>query len=145
VLSRVPVRDIVKIREDEHESFEKFRDAITKAIQVRIEAGDVDPSIIARKIEEELIMPATNDIANRLKVARRALERKGGTSFAVGATITTIGLISGVPLIAGAGIAAIGSSLPAAHKYLDDKGSIELSDMYFLWRLEEKSRKPSHQ
>jgi hypothetical protein len=37
------------------------------------------------------------------------------------------------------GIAALGTSVPAAHKYFDDKGAVELEDMYFLWRLERKA------
>jgi hypothetical protein len=35
----------------------------------------------------------------------------------------------------------MGSSVPVAQKYFDDKGSIELADMYFLWRLEQRANR----
>ena len=40
--------------------------------------------------------------------------------------------------------AAMGTSLPAAHKYFEDKGSIELNDMYFLWRLQQRAMANLH-
>jgi hypothetical protein len=76
--------------------------------------------------------------------APRVLDRQLGASAVFGGVVTTIGLLAGAPLIVGAGIAAMGTSLPAAHKYFEDKGSIELNDMYFLWRLQQRAMANLH-
>jgi hypothetical protein len=96
---------------------------------------------VAEQIYEDVIEPGLNDATRRLDVIQKALDRKLATGIAIGGLITRAGVITGAPLIIGAGIAAMGSSVPVAQKYFDDKGSIELADMYFLWRLEQRANR----
>ncbi|MFG1901532.1 hypothetical protein [Micromonospora carbonacea] len=139
VLNRIPIKEVISIRNHERESFIKFQQAITQAIKERIDAGDVDPGAIANHIIDETISPSLNQISQHLGTARKVFERKTGISVAAGIAVTTVGLLTGTPLIAGLGIAAAGTTVAAAHKYFDDKGPIGMEDMYFLWQLEQRS------
>lgn len=143
VLSELPVRDVIRLRADETEYFLKFRDALEVAIRERLAAGE-SARDAASKIEKEIIEPALNDIAARLRSAERAVDRKIGAAIGFGAVAATVGVIGGAPLVVGAGVAAMGTSVSAAQKYFDDKGSVELADMYFLWRLETLAAKHKH-
>lgn len=143
VLSHLPISEIISIRDHERESFQKFQQALTQAVQDRIDAGDRDPEFIANNIIGEIISPALVEISQRLGTARKVLERKSGVSAAAGIAVTTVGLLTGAPLIAGLGIAALGTTVAAAHKYFDDKGPVTMEDMYFLWRLEQRSHRHS--
>lgn len=141
ILSRLPIKEVISVRKHERDAFEKFQMALLKAIRERIDAGEDDSGTIAREIQTEVIQPELNDIARRLKMARSILGKKGAVSASSGIAIASAGLLSGVPLVASLEIAAVGTTVPAAHKYLDDKGAVTLSDMYFLWCLEKKAHK----
>jgi hypothetical protein len=143
VLDDLPIRDVVRLRQDEWEYFERFRSSLTQAIEERLSAGE-SSAAVATDVAQSVIEPAINDIDRRLRTAQRVLDRKLGVSAVFGGVITTVGLLAGAPLIVGAGIAAMGTSLPAAHKYFEDKGSIELNDMYFLWRLQQRAMANLH-
>ena len=137
VLQDVPIPDLIRIREDEHECFEAFRQAIQLAIRERLTDG-AGSVAVAREVERDVIAPALLAIDRRLHAAKRALGRKAATSIAVGAVLAAVGLLEAAPLILGTGVAGATSTLPALHKYLDDRSDVELSDMYFLWKVREK-------
>ncbi|MCF6470452.1 hypothetical protein FAF44_18925 [Nonomuraea sp. MG754425] len=137
-LEGVPVGDILKIRDDEYLSFEKFRSALRSAIKEKVAAvGDRSSVDIADEIADDMILPALNEIALKLNKAQQLLTRKSALSVGVGVATTLIGALGGMPLLLPAGIASI--LLPSgAHaiKYLEEKRDVELSDMYFLWKLQ---------
>lgn len=133
----MPIGDIVKVRQDEWEYFERFRLALTAAIQERIGQNDTSPQV-ADRVYVDVIEPSLMDLDRRLRSAERALTRKVGVSMAVGAVTTVVSLLIGAPLEIGLGLVGV-ASLQAGHKYWEDRGRIELSDMYFLWSLERRS------
>lgn len=135
VLEELPIRDVVRVRQDEWEYFEKFRHALTHAIAERLKSDPASP-LIAEEVKHDVIDPALMDIATRLRSVERVMDKKIGAAIGVGGLITTIGVLTAAPLVVGAGVVALGSSLPAVQRYFEDKGAIELSDMYFLWQLE---------
>lgn len=139
-LDGIPVKELLKIRDDEHLSFEKFRTALRSAIKEKVASASGNGSVnIADEIADDLILPSLNEIALKLHKAQGLLTRKSALSVAVGAAATMIGAIAGIPLLLPAGIAS--ALLPSAHymKYLEEKRDIELSDMYFLWKLQGKA------
>ncbi|MEV6276252.1 hypothetical protein [Nocardia sp. NPDC051832] len=139
VLYGVSAADLLKIRQDEADSFERFRKALRTAINEAIDDPDrfVGSSAAAAVIVDETIVPALHDIDQRLSVAGKAMVKKSGANVTVGVALAIVGLISGIPLLLPAGI-ALGTGVPGVHmaRYLDQKGEIELSDMYFLWKLQ---------
>jgi hypothetical protein len=137
VFEELPIRDIVKLREDEWEYFERFRHALTVAIQERIDESDSSTDA-ADRVYLDVIEPSLMDLDRRLRSAERAFAGKVGASLAVGSLTTIVSLLIGAPLEIGLGLAGT-ASLRAGDKYIEDRRQIELSDMYFLWRLERRS------
>jgi hypothetical protein len=136
ILQGVSIRELLKLREEERPFFDQFRNGIRLAIRDQIARHDSSsPSAVAQSVVQEYVEPALADIDRRLRVNQRRLSRKAVASVAVGTAATSAGLISSLPLVLGAGIAAIGAALTHVYKYVDDLGEIELSDMYFLWKV----------
>lgn len=137
-LSDIPVNELIAVRIAEAESFKAFRSALTKAAQ-EILNKDPAPSLqnAADKIITEIVNPELTKLQQRLRTAERALARKTAISVALAGLTTTCGLFLGVgPGVAGlAGVGAMASSAgTAAAKYIEEKQTIEMSDMYFLWK-----------
>jgi hypothetical protein len=98
---------------------------------------------VSAEIVDDVINPSLNDIQQRLGAAQETLIKKSAVSIGVGVISTTVGLITGMPLLFPAGVAW--SLLPGQHymKYIEEKRDIELSDMYFLWRQERNAARRS--
>lgn len=134
VVEGIDLRSLIELRERERERFEKFRSSLKLAIKERIRAsGDPDPRRVAQEIETDIVAPALNDIELRLKAAQEVLSRKGKFAARMGAFLTTCGVLTGQPLLIGAGLATAAPLIGGIHKYYDDERDISLSDMYFLW------------
>ncbi|MFI7090882.1 hypothetical protein [Streptomyces lydicus] len=139
VFSQLPVRDVVRMRQDEWDAFERFRNALKVSIRERVSRG-MSTLEASEEILDDVITPALNDISQRLRVTGKKLERKLGAASLFGTVGMTVGLLGGMPLVVGGAVAATITSLPALQRYFDDKGEVELSDMYFLWKLEQRHR-----
>jgi hypothetical protein len=95
------------------------------------------------EIAEDVISPAVSKIANQMRAAERLLSRSGGLTVAVTAIATTVGLMLQAPVVIGPLLgAAIGGV--DLKRYWADKKDVELSDMYFLWRLAGVHARQSH-
>lgn len=137
VLKGVDVETLLKVRQDEKDSFDAFRGSLRIAIQERIQsAGDKNAEAIAREIRADVIEPALRDIDRRLKAAKRTLGKKAVTSIGIGALATTCGLLAGQPLIVTTGVGTCSTIVGAAHKYIEERRDISLSDMYFVWQAQ---------
>jgi hypothetical protein len=136
-LAHIPIRDLIAVRAAEGASFETFRSALTKAVRELVTKRSVsDPEDAAVEISREIVEPELSRLKQRLHAAQRALARKTAVSVALAGLTTTCGLLLGVPLLAGVGTLTSGAGVgTAAFKYLDEKQSIELADMYFLWKV----------
>jgi hypothetical protein len=90
-------------------------------------------------VRSEFIEPELADIERRLRLANRALSAKTGAVFAVGTVVTSVGLIIAAPIVVAGGVAASGGVVPSILKYVEDKASLETSDLYFLWQASQRS------
>lgn len=140
---RLPVLDgiepelLLRIRSEEQVEFEAFRNSLRAAIRERLRSTDQDNAVdIALEIKSDLIEPALNDIGRRLARARNAIEKKAGLSVGLGALITTCGILTANPLITTTGVGTMATTVGAAHKYIEERRDIALSDMYFLWHAQ---------
>lgn len=134
-LENITPRDLIKLRQEEREPFERFRLALRKAITERLNiSGSTEVSKLASEIERDVLRPALFDVDQRLRAARQVLARKAATSLGVGAFATTCGLVLGVPLLVGAGAAATAGAIQAEYKFIEESRDIRLMDMYFLWK-----------
>jgi hypothetical protein len=143
VLEGLPVRDIICLRKDEYEHFEKFQLALRTAIKAQLAEAGNDPERAAAEVQREIIDPAISDIHLRLRAAESSLTKKISVSISVGSAVTVVGAVGAIPpvmgTLIGTGLAAGATSIAALHTYFDRKKDIELSDMYFLWLLEKAS------
>ncbi len=141
VLADISVKDFLKFRNDESPYFERYRAALRTAISERLTPENASKSSaeIARSIEADYLRPGLAEIERQFRSNRKALTRKSSASVAVGTATAVIGALTAMPLLIGSAVAAA-SLVPVFHKYQDDRTSIEMSDLYFLWHLQKKAR-----
>ncbi len=140
VFDHLETRDLIKIREDERPDFEAFRSALRTAIRDRLSsATDSDSAVsIARSIDEEYLRPGLAEIERKARNNRQVLLKKTVVDLTIGSTAAGVAAITSVPLMIAGGAVALGSAVPLApviHKYIEDKRSIKMSDLYFLWHI----------
>jgi hypothetical protein len=49
-----------------------------------------------------------------------------------------VGLIIAAPIVVAGDVAASGGVVPSILKYVEDKASLETSDLYFLWQASQR-------
>ncbi len=136
ILNEIPMKDFLKLREDERPSFEQFRTALKRAIRKDLSSaeGGTTPVNVANSVVEDVVKPELNDIERRMRSSRRALVKNTALNVSVGATTVTIGMLDKMPLIIPVGAAVIASALSFANKHIDKRSDLEVSDYYFLWK-----------
>ena len=135
VLENADIGAILKIREQEADAFEIFRARLRVAIEERLKLSPDDgAAVLAERIKQDVILPELYSIRRRLKKAQSSLAKKSGLGIGVGTLVTSCGLLTGLlPLaVVGVGLVA-GAGVVPGQQYLDKKGEVELSDMFFLW------------
>lgn len=137
VVDGVDVRRLLKLREAEAEYFERFRQALRLAAEEQLKAGESDSSAVSEEIRRDVIDPAIVDINVRLRAASDTLSAKTRLTTRLSAALIAFGVYFQEPMVASAGLAAAGASVPAMMKYEDDVGQVRLSDMFFLWQAEQ--------
>ncbi|MFJ5044651.1 hypothetical protein [Streptomyces sp. NPDC088719] len=135
VMRGMSARDVVLLRQDLRPHFDRFQYALTEAIREQL-ARDPERANteVAKAVSEEFIRPAFAEIERGLSESKRSLSVKAGSSVAVGTAVASAGLLTSVPLIIGAGLAAVGVTLSGLHKHFDDRKEVKTSDVYFLWK-----------
>jgi hypothetical protein len=138
VLQGISAGTLIKIRQDEHEYFKRFQDALRLAINERVKsAQSIDAAEVANEIRQDTIEPALRRIRDRLMASEKVLTKKTAVGVFLTILTTTCGILAGVPpaLTVTGGLAPmITMTGQAASKYLEEKRDIELEDMYFLWK-----------
>jgi len=137
VLDGIPFEEIIRIREKYRGECERFRTALKLALTARLAAnGDVAEA--TRAIELDVVAPALREISDKLETAGRTLRRKAEATAGLAMLPTVVGAFAGLPALFEVGVAGmLAGFIHALHGRLDAKASVELSDMYFLWRFEE--------
>jgi hypothetical protein len=136
-LAHVPIKELMAIRAAEGTAFETFRHALTKAAREMVANGRADnPEDSAAEIISEIVEPELVRLKQRLLAAQRVLSRKTAVTVTLAGLATTCGLLLNLsPAVAGLAALTSGAGVGnAAYKYLEEKQSIEMSDMYFLWK-----------
>jgi hypothetical protein len=142
VLENISPAILLKIRYDEKLHFEKFRQSLRLAIRQRLDNVSSEKATeVAEEIRKDVINPALNDIELRLKAAKSAVTKKASLSVALGAFATTCGFLTANPFLIAAGATpAVGYTIAAGQKFIEEKRDIALSDMYFLWQAQGHSK-----
>jgi hypothetical protein len=138
VIEGISARDLIAVRDQESEYFERFRAALRHAAQERIAQAPrgATSATIANEITADVIGPELERIGSRLAASESSLVKKTGVGLLLGTVATTCGLLYGAPevaLSAGTGT-VVAATAAAALKYLETREDVSLSDMYFLWK-----------
>lgn len=138
ILQGIPIETLMKVRRNEKESFQRFRDSLRLAVKERLKVdGSSKIAEISEQIRLDLIEPELRNIRARLTAAEKVLAKKSAVGMFLGALVTTCGTLAGLPLpvsiAAGIGTASSTES-GAVAKYFEEKQQAALSDMYFLWK-----------
>ena len=146
VLQGVQPEVLLKLRRDEESYFERFRQSLRLAIKEHLNhSSTANATKIADEIRKDLLNPALNDIELRLKTAKATLTKKVGVSITLGAFATSCGLLTANPFLVAAGATpAVGYTIAAGQKFIEEKRDIALSDMYFLWQAQQHSKGERH-
>lgn len=135
VVQHVPVAELLKLRQDHWPELQRFRAALRAAIQEQMAThatgSDAD---IATSVVRDYIEPELAKIEQQLIVAKSVLERKVALNVVVGTVAASMGLTVGAPLVLGAGVTALATAVRQGNKYFDEAGTVEMSDLHFLWR-----------
>ncbi len=135
-LAHVPIKELMSLRLQEGDAFLAFRSALTKAVrEIVASKPSSDAQTVAAEVVRDVIEPELTRLRQRLKTAQRALHRKSAISIGLAGISTLIGLQLGMnPFVAGGVGVLLSGPIGAASKYVDEKQTIEMSDMYFLWK-----------
>jgi hypothetical protein len=138
ILQGVSIETLIKVRQDEHESFQRLRDSLRLAINERLDnSSSPQAKEIAEQVRLDIIEPELRRIRDRLTAAEKILAKKTALGVFMGALVTTCGALAGLPLPASiaAGCGAVTTTeTSAVTKYLEEKQEASLSDMYFIWK-----------
>lgn len=140
VASNMTIDRLIALRKNERDAFDRFQGALRKAIFERINAGASKASEIGKEIRQDLIDPEIRRIRELLVQSRKLSLRGASSGIVLGATATTVGLMSplsassiGTGLAVGGAMTALGSVKKALDDHWATKKEVALSDMYFLW------------
>lgn len=144
-IDSVDTSKLLKLREDEQESFALFRSALNKAIDEYKVHGDTLTQRDAQAIYADLVEPRLATLDAKIRAAKRRFVKKSmreilGWTGAISLGYYT-GIFTGSPFVAGAAAFAAAKAgaklIESTMTKSDVKETIEQDDMYFLWRVKE--------
>ena len=133
------LRDVLKLRQEEAESFNKYRIALNKAVIEQNKTSDIKDW---HKIYDDIIYPEINNLDMKMKQIKEGrLSRFFGTMVVLGTTVVANKFGNVLPSGLNTGMQSIGTSVSAAGiNYFIDKASaskheMQNNDYFFLWKL----------
>ena len=148
LIKNITARDVLKIREHEQEAFILFRQALCKAVDESLRSSSEFTPQIARSIYQDIVRPQLTILDQRINKAHRKLVK--GTIFKAASwtAAITFGLYTGIlpeSLAEAAGALGMTKVLADTIEGVLEKANteeeIQTSDMYFLWKVKQHTKK----
>jgi hypothetical protein len=141
----LPFADLVRLRRDEGEVFQVYRDAVARVLR---EVTPKDGRRV-RQAFEDTVLPELNKIDAVVRNAQRKLRRSLTIDLLSGVGAVTIGLFSGIltpaagALLAGlGGTGFVGKALRDLEALRSEpKESVRDNPYYFLWKARDHARR----
>src|SRR5262249_54009423 len=135
-----PIKEVLSFRENEAVDFQAFRAALRMTIEERIKAlPEANAEQIADSVYRDVLEPQIIALERKTAKAADLLSKRAMATFAIGSIVTTVDLLAFTPLVAPGIVIAAGGTLANYLEWLKDRKEIELSDLHFLWRLDEEA------
>lgn len=136
MIHNVPPGDLLTLRRTEPLEFTAFRSALSSAIEKRIALMPEDPApSVANSVVDDILIPEIAKLGRQMEKSSNALTRRSTAVVAASGIVTTIGLMSFAPLVVPGLILAAGGGVAVYNDYIKDAREVEMSDLYFLWRM----------
>jgi hypothetical protein len=140
LLQNVPVHELLALRRDEADHFERLRIALRRAIQRKLDSGERDREAVARAIRTDIIEPELNHIRSELGAAKRLLQKRAARDAIIGGAITTFGFVFGMGAASLLGLLAPAAlSGRTVDDYWGSQRDVEMKDLYFLWKADDRA------
>lgn len=135
------IESLLKLRENETDSFDLYRDAL----QLALKESQCEDPVILKELFDDLVRPEINKIESTVQNAKRALRRDISKDIVVGAGFVSIGLFGGfLPPNIGKIISALGG-IHYSSKLFENVRDLFLEPLearkekfYFLWKVQKK-------
>jgi len=144
IVKNLDLENLLRLREEERESFNNYRIALNRAI---VEQMSIKNEIDLRKIYDDLIYPELNKLDMKLKQIKKGkLNKFFGTMSIIGIVIVAnkFGNFINPSLLAASISFGIATAATSANFILENlsnkKIALQDNDFYFLWKLKGKSR-----
>lgn len=144
VLMNLPLATILRVRKQEKEAFDSYRDAVTK-MSAEILAKAVSKRQ-AREMMRDAIEPTLKQMKKELKTYRKVQTRRTLAGLATSVAGVLLGAFAGMPTVAATAVAGTtalvgGELLAKAAKDVCSHGPEfkQKNDLYFLLRLEQEA------
>lgn len=146
VLLDLPFDTILRVRNEEKESFDSYRDAVTKMSAEILGANTKVTKAQARQMMRDAIEPKLKEMKKELKTYRTVKTRRTLGGIATVAAGVLLGAFAGMPTlvataVAGTGALVGGEMLAKAAKDACSHGPEfkQKNDLYFLLRLQQEA------
>ena len=143
IVKNISLKDIIKLRQEEAKSFNKYRIAINKAV---IEQNKTTNKADWKKIYDDLVYPELNNLDMKMKQIRSGrLNRFFGTMLVVGTALVASKYGDMIKPDLFSSAQALGTSVGAAGiNFILDKTStkkceLQNNDFFFLWKLKKEN------
>ncbi|MER6938451.1 hypothetical protein ABTX24_02355 [Nocardioides sp. NPDC127514] len=133
------VDQLLVLRRDEPEEFEVFRGALVRTIEERLKAlPSEDAQHVGASVVDDVLTPAVAALELRMKRSTRLLGARSAVAVTAGGILTTVGLLTFAPLVVPGLVLASGGLVANYADFLKDRREIDLADLHFLWRADER-------
>ena len=142
VLKGVPVREIIAMRRDHADHYDRLRIALRHAVRARLEAGENNSEVVVRDVQADIIEPEINKIRTEMTAAKHLIQKRLARDVVVGGVATVCGFAFGMGAASLVGLLApTALSSKPLDNYWETQRDVEMRDFYFLWKAEEHAAK----
>lgn len=146
LLSDVPLESVMKVRNEDAESFRNYRSAVTQIVKNYVRSGKRIGDAEAKEIYTDILLPQLHSLEAAAKNARRSARKKAALKVVATSALLAIGIYTGVLPVQIAEAMKLVGGLKAAQDIAEAIGAIEKNpaevrnhNLYFLLRLKQKA------
>ena len=143
IISSIPMNTILKLREVENDSFNRYRIALNRAIKENYNSKNKKQ---IKEVYDDILYPAFQNLDERLRNIKTGMFRKTFSTIMVVGSVISAGLYTGIIppnaqeifLTLGGTSALTKFGMDKIKSLIEEKEQIRENDFYFLWRLKNK-------
>lgn len=145
ILNDVPLEELIDLRTKDYDAFLVYRDTLKRVIKDHVASGPAITGKEAADIYDDVVRPELNKMNLKLKSVRDRLSSRLRRDVIIASGIVLLGLSSGLilpplALSAGAAVPSVVDAGRSALERADAPEQLKSDNLYFLWKVAERSR-----